>query len=80
MLNEIEWNKDAWTMIQEADAERHKIEICCRTEGDMVVEVRIRHWDGNEEKGTCTKNGENALPMPIKAFEKAFNNLELDIH
>ena len=75
----IDWNKDGWTLIQEADAERHQLEICCRTEGDNVVEVRIRHAHGDEAKGSCTKDGKNALPMTKKEFEKAFNKLELTI-
>lgn len=78
MRETIRWNENGWTLIQEADAVRHKLEIVCRAEYGVIVEVQIRHNDGNEQKGTVTKDGKNALPMPIKEFEKAFKNSELE--
>lgn len=79
MKESINWEENGWTLVQEADAEEHKLEISCRTENGVVVEVRIRHNDGEENKGTCTKNGVNALPMTTKEFEKNFKKLEFGV-
>ena len=68
------WNKDGWTIVQEADAEKHLLGISCRAEDGVVVEVRIRHNDGEEVKGKALLNGQNILPAPIEDFKKYLEN------
>ena len=75
---EIEWNENGWTLIQEADAEEHKMEISCLCADGIVTEIRVRHNDGEETKGVCTKNGENILPLPAKKFEKLWGGGKLE--
>lgn len=78
--DEIVWHDNAWTVVQEADAVKHRLEICCRAENGMVVEIRIRHNDGNEEvKATATMNGESVLPIAIPEFTKLFKKGKLEI-
>lgn len=75
------WKENGWTCLQEADAEKHVVEVTCRTEDGMVVEVRTRHNDGNEHHAEITMNGEPvALPMDRKTFEKHFKKGEFEIH
>ncbi len=76
---DIIWNEDGWTVVQDADAENHVLEISCRAENGKVVEVRIRHNDGEEAKGSVTLDGENAIPMDIKDFKKAYLKGKLEI-
>ncbi|MBR7070707.1 MAG: hypothetical protein IKI29_00855 [Clostridia bacterium] len=64
--------KDGWTTIQEANAEKHILEISCYAENGVVTQVRIRHNDGEEEKFTKDLTGEYKLPMPVDEFKKAF--------
>lgn len=75
----IEWNENGWTTVQEADAEKHILEVSCRAENGQVVEVRMRHNDGEEKAGIVTLNGENALPMSLKDFKNNFKKGNLDI-
>ena len=75
----IKWKKDGWTEVQKADAKKHVLEIMCRTENDSVVELRVRHNDGEEKKGEVYLNGEKALPLTISEFEKLFKAGKLDI-
>jgi len=78
-MKKILWKEEGWTTIQEADAKKHILEISCLAEGGNVVEVRIRHNDGEEQKGKVTKNGENVLPVSLSAFKKLYEDGELDI-
>lgn len=71
--NKIVWNRDGWTVVQDADAAKHQLEISCRAEDGKVVEVRIRHNDGEESKGAALVNGKNILPAPLADFVKAFD-------
>ncbi len=75
----IRWKKDGWTLVQEADAKKHILEIACRTENGMVVEVRTRHNDGEEKKGTVLRDGKNPLPLSCEDFEELFEDDELII-
>ena len=78
-MAKINWNENGWTILQEADASKHIQGVSCRTENGMVVEVRVRHHDSEEATVKVLLNGEPALPMEIKAFEKHFNKDDLDI-
>lgn len=69
---DILWNPNGWTRLQDADAEEHKLELTCRAENGVVVEMRVRHNDGEEKPGVVTIDGEPALPMQLAAFKKAF--------
>ena len=71
--------KDGWTTIQEADAKKHILEISCRAENGSVVEVRIRHNDGEEAKGSVTCDGKGVLPISIEEFCELFNSGKLVI-
>ncbi len=75
----IKWNKNGWTAMQDADAQKHVLEINCRAERGVVVELRIRHNDGEETTGTALYKGENALPMDIEDFKKLYLAGELEI-
>lgn len=71
--SKINWIDDGWNTLQEANADKHILEISCRTEKGQVVEVRFRHNDGEEQNSNVTCNGEAVLPMAIKDFEKLYN-------
>ena len=45
----------------------------------MVVEVRVRHNDGEETKGKVLCNGANVLPMDCGKFAELFCSGELKI-
>lgn len=70
----IEWNSDGWTIVQEADAEKHILEISCRAENGVVVEVCRRHGDGEEEKLGKNLDGVHKLPMSLEEFKTAIEN------
>ena len=76
----VTMKKDGWTTVQEADAKKHILEISCRAENGSVVEVRIRHNDGEETKGAVLCDGKNALPISIEEFCELYNSGKLDIH
>ncbi len=73
----IRWNNDGLTSIQDADAELHRLGISCRAESGTVVEVRIRHNDGEEKPGKVIYKGEEALPLPLAQFKELFKKDEL---
>lgn len=68
----IVWKENGWITLQEADAAKHKIEITILTQNAKVIDVRIRHNDGEERKGTVLLDGENALPMELEAFKQYY--------
>lgn len=76
---EIIWKKDGWTAVRDADAEQHLLGVIARAENGVVVEVRVRHNDGEETKGKVLCNGANALPMDCGKFAELFCNGELKI-
>lgn len=76
---EIIWNENGWTVMQDADAEKHVLEISCRAENGVVVEVRSRHNDGEEKKGIVTLDGAEVLPMPLADFKKYYKKGKLTI-
>lgn len=77
--SDIIWKNDGWTTVQEADAEKHVLEICCRAEDGLVVEVRIRHNDGEETNGRVLRDGKNVLPISLREFRELYNKGELEI-
>lgn len=79
MAKKIKWNENGWTTVQEADAQKHVLEVSCRSEAGKVVEVRIRHNDGEEQAAKVTVNGEAALPMDINDFQTKFENGSLEL-
>ncbi len=76
--NQIIWNEDGWALIQEADPDKHILEVSYRAENGTVVEVRIRHSRGEQEKGSATIDNKNILPMPLGDFKKAFLKGKID--
>lgn len=64
----IAWNEDGWTTIQDADAEKHILEISCFAEGGKVTQIRKRHNDGEEEKITKAV-GNVSLPVAFDEFK-----------
>lgn len=75
----IEINDNAWTALQEPNAEKHRIAIDVRAENGKVVEIRIRHNDGEETKAKAYLNGKDSLPMAIAEFEEHFDRYDFDI-
>ena len=71
-MAKIKMNQSGWTTISEPDAEKHILGVSARSVAGEVVEVRIRHNDGEEKKGTVTKDGANALPMSLDDFKKDY--------
>lgn len=70
--SEILWLTDGWTLLQEADAEKHILEVSCFAENGTVTAIRVRHNDGEATKGNATINGKNALPLDLEAFKTLF--------
>lgn len=77
-MKKIAWNENGWTSIQDADASKHILEISCRAENGTVVEIRFRHNDGEEEKGTALFEGKNVLPLPMAEFKEYFKKGKLE--
>ncbi len=73
------WKSAGWNVLQEVDAEKHVTGVDCRTEKGEVVEVRLRHHDGEERIVKAVMNGENVLPMDAKEFEKLFAKGEIEL-
>ncbi len=71
MKKDIFWNENGWTVVQDADAEKHVLEISCYAENGVVTTVIERHHDGEEKKSTKSFGGGNALPMPLDEFKRA---------
>ena len=78
-LEDVFWNENGWTTVQQADAVNHVLEINCLAENGIIVEVRTRHNDGEETKGIVTVDGKDALPISIKEFSKLFEKDKIDI-
>lgn len=70
-MGKINWNENGWTVIQEADPVKHILEITCLAEDGIVVEVRKRHNDGEEEKLTQKLDDTYSLPMSLGEFKTA---------
>lgn len=77
--SEIIWQSEGWTSIQDADAEKHLLGISCLAENGVVVEVRKRHNDGEEEKLTKKLEGDYSLPMALADFRKAVEEGKLTL-
>lgn len=73
----IVWMENGWTVVQEADAKKHILEVSCRAENGVVTEVRIRHNDGEETKGRATALGKDVLPLPLAEFRDLYTNGQL---
>ncbi|MBQ0083353.1 MAG: hypothetical protein KBS52_01120 [Clostridiales bacterium] len=76
---EGEWVNEGWTTVQQANPERHILEIVCRTENGMVVEVRTRHSHGEEAQGIVTVDGKDVLPLSIKEFTALYEKGKMEI-
>ena len=72
MAQSIMWLENGWTVIQEADAEKHILEVSCFAKEGVVTEIRKRHNDGEEEKLTGDLGGGLSLPMSLEDFKKAW--------
>lgn len=79
MKKDIIWNDNGWTVVQDADAEKHILEISVRSEVGTVVEIRTRHNDGEVTVGSATVDGKNALPMALDEFKKLLKKGEIEI-
>ena len=77
--NDIIWNNDGWTVVQESDPDKHILTINVRAENGTIVEVRTRHTRGEEVKGTVTLDGKDVLPISIEEFKKLFEAGKLEI-
>jgi len=77
--NEIIWNENGWTTVQDADAAKHVLEISVFAKEGIVTELRVRHNDGEEKKGDVTMDGKKVLPMALAEFKKLFNEGALTI-
>ncbi len=75
---DIDWKENGWTLLQEADSKKHILEITCKAEDGVVVEIRKRHNDGEEEKITAAIDENHSLPMPLKDFKKAYKKKEIN--
>ncbi|MBQ0084542.1 MAG: hypothetical protein KBS52_07275, partial [Clostridiales bacterium] len=78
-LEGVEWNENGWTTVQQANPEKHVLEINCRAENGVIVELRTRHSRGEESKGIVTVDGKEALPISIEEFSKLYEKGKIDI-
>lgn len=76
---EIFWKYNGWTTLQEADAKKHVLEIAARSENETIVEIRVRHNDGEEKQGEVTLDGKKILPMALEEFKKLYEGGKLEI-
>ncbi len=74
----IKWNENGWTRMQDGDPAKHQMEINCRAENGTVVEVRIRHSRGEEQKGIVTVAGKEILPLPLEEFKALYKKDALE--
>lgn len=77
-IYKIKWKNDGWTVIQEADARKHVLEITCLAENGVVTEIRKRHNDGEEEKLTKAIDSNHPLPMKIDDLKACLKKGEID--
>lgn len=75
--HEIIWNENGWTTMQNADREKHIVEISCFAENGTVTEIRKRHNDGEEVKLTKRIDAAHSLPMALEELKNAFLNNEI---
>ena len=68
-----------WTILAEPDEKKHVLGIYVKAENGQVVEVRVRHNDGEEFKAKVSINGEPVLPMPIPEFQTHFDNYDFEL-
>lgn len=78
MKKNISWNENGWTVLQDADAERHILEISCLAENGVVTQIRKRHNDGEEIKIIDKLDASHHLPMPLADFKTAFLKKQID--
>ena len=69
---DIVWLENGWTIMQEANAQEHILEISCLAENKSVVEIRKRHNDGEEEIIKSKIDDNYSLPMPLDEFSKLY--------
>lgn len=74
----IDWKENGWTVVQEANAAKHIVEISCLAENGSVVEIRKRHNDGEEEVLKKAINAEYSLPMSLDDFKAVFESGKID--
>ena len=73
MAKTMIWNENGWNVLQEADPEKHVLEMGCFCKDGIVTEIRCRHNDGEEEiKYTGALKDGYSLPMPLTEFAEAF--------
>jgi len=75
---DINWVADGWTTIQDANREKHQVEISCYAENGVVTQIRKRHNDGEEEKLTKQISAKYALPISIEDLQNILKNDEVD--
>lgn len=68
----IKINNDGWTTLKEPNAEKHILGVSCKAENGTVVEVRIRHNDGEEKTVGAFVDKKDILPISISEFQKLF--------
>ncbi len=69
-------NENGWTSIQDADSEKHVVQLSCYAENGMIIEIRKCHNDGEEIKITGAINDKYTLPMTIADFKKVFKKID----
>ena len=77
-MAKLKLNDSGWTTIAEPDAEKHILGVSARSVAGEVVEVRIRHNDGEEKTAKVLKGGADALPMSNDEFLKLCQKNELE--
>lgn len=77
--NEILWNENGWTVIGNADGEAHTLEVSALAENGKIVEVRVRHADGEEKVLKAKIDAAHTLPMALADFKAAVARGELKL-
>ncbi len=71
----ISWKENGWTILEEANAEEHLLEMSCLCEDGVVKEIICRHNDGDEEnRFTGALKDGYSLPMPFEDFKTAYES------
>lgn len=79
-MAKFKWNENGWNSLQEPDAKKHVLSIDCLAKNGQVVEVRVRHHDGEEYVAKVTVAGKPVLPLDIPTFQKHFDKYELELN
>ena len=69
---DILWKQNGWITLQDADAEKHELEISAYADNGVVTGLIIRHNDGENRPGIAYLDDKNILPIALDEFKALF--------